>query len=125
MKILKEKQNFPNLQMCSILRRHRLTRIVIVRYKLKLLISFAFTKILFFFCVLSQYKLIRTKDVDLAEIYSFGTTSDVENRITADQLVAWFRKNVSLKARWSSFEPKPMPTSIMPGKDLCDHIVEG
>ena len=111
--------------MCSILRRHRLTRIVIVRYKLKLLISFAFTKILCFFCVLSQYKLIRTKDVDLAEIYSFGTTSDVENRITADQLVAWFRKNVSLKARWSSFEPKPMPTSIMPGKDLCDHIVEG
>ena len=124
MKILKEKKNFPgylpNLQMYSILRRHRLTHIV--RYKFKLLISFAFTKI---FCVLSQYQLIRTKDVDLADIYSFGTTSDVEKRITADQLVAWFRKNVSLKARWSSFEPKPMPTSIMPGKNLCDHIVEG
>jgi len=71
------------------------------------------------------YQLIRKRDVDLAEIYRFGTTSDMENRITADQLVAWFRKNVSLKARCSSFEPKPMPTSIMPGKDLCDHIVEG
>ena len=73
----------------------------------------------------SQYTSIRRKDVDLAEVYRFGTTSDVENRITADQIVAWFRENVSLKARCTTFKPEPMPTSILPGQELCDHIVEG
>lgn len=72
-----------------------------------------------------QHEQIREKDIDLAEIYKYGTMVQPGDRITAKQVVAWVCANVTLKGRCDNFQPKPISKCILPGKDLCDHVLEG
>lgn len=59
-------------------------------------------------------RMIREKDRQLAEIYEVGTQLDPNKRLTAKQLVKWFRKNALLRKHWSDYQPVKVERSCTP-----------